>query len=360
MLSKFYKFILIIGIAFTASAYAIPKGPCDQQKDVCCKEAAPGPFAFSYPKDIGLVCPRDCYVQGEFLWMKPTEEGLEYAMLQNGGTSYLFPLEVGKIYGFSSDSDEWDWRPGFRVNVGFCTKKDNWNLDLSWTYLRIKSDSITQSAGSGTLIPLSYPPRASSITVPLISARWSGDFNTMDFCIGKPYNVSRYYISNPMFGIRVAWIDQDLHMRYFHQEQVKRNVFLKNDYWGIGLRGLYKGEFLVRYHFSIYGKAALSVLYGKFDTSQHCDTPDTYREYKTERTFYCVEPNAELALGIKWSKFFHKDQYKVSLNVGYEFHHWWNQNQLRKFLNADPVANDTISRGDLAFNGFSFGLNIDF
>jgi hypothetical protein len=83
-------------------------------------------------------------------------------------------------------------------------------------------------------------------------------------------------------------------------------------------------------------------------------------EYKTEDSFYCVEPNAELGIGISWGKFFHKNQYKVSLKVGYEFHQWWDQNQARRFFDTDPVANDTVSRGDLSFNGFLFGLNVDF
>ncbi|NGX33450.1 MAG: hypothetical protein K1060chlam4_01518, partial [Candidatus Anoxychlamydiales bacterium] len=27
---------------------------------------------------------------------------------------------------------------------------------------------------------------------------------------------------------------------------------------------------------------------------------------------------------------------------------------------TDPTANDTVSRGDLSFNGFEFAVNIDF
>ncbi|NGX63090.1 MAG: hypothetical protein KR126chlam6_00497 [Candidatus Anoxychlamydiales bacterium] len=65
-------------------------------------------------------------------------------------------------------------------------------------------------------------------------------------------------------------------------------------------------------------------------------------------------------MGIAWSRFFHKNQYLASLKIGYEFHHWWDQNQSRRFFDPDPVANDTVSRGDLSFNGFIFGLHLDF
>ncbi len=355
----------LIGVLFLSSAFAIPKGPCDEPMDVCCEEAI-GPFAFSYPKDVGLSCPRDFYVHGEFLWMKPSEEGLEYAMDQNQISTSLFPLQVGKVKGFSRGSDEWYWRPGFRAGFGFYGMHDQWTFQADWTYLRIKADSDVTNGGSGRLLPLWWPPSVNAGVVPLphASSRWSGDYNTMDLMIGKPYHVSRYFISNPMFGIRAGWIDQDYHIRY-NLFSVQRNVWLKNDYWGVGLRGYYEGQFLLGGGWFIYGKAAFALLFGKFDISQESDvivggSGSTNFQYKTEDSFYSVQPNAELGMGISFSKYFHNNQYQVSLKVGYEFHHWWDQNQARKFFATDPAANDTTSRGDLSFNGFMFGLHLEF
>jgi len=361
-MSKFYKLFLLLGFAFAISAYAIPKDPCLPQ-DICCEDPAPGPYTFSYPKDVGLVCPRDFYAHGEFLWMKPSEEGLEYAMEQDAATEYTFPLENGKIKDFSSGSQEWDWRPGFRVGFGFYNNFDSWNIDVNWTYLRIKADSETEITGTDlALLLLLYPITFNNLSVKHASSRWSGDFNTLDLMVGKPYHVSRYYVSNPMFGIRAAWIDQDYHVRYFIF-YAKQNVFHKNDYWAAGLRGAYEGDFLLGSGWLVYGKAAFALLFGKFDTSQSSDFENVdipLAKYKIENSFYSVQPNAELSMGLSWSKFFHKDQYKVALKVGYEYHQWWDQNQLRKFFDFNPVATDTVSRGDLSFNGFMFGLHIDF
>ena len=50
------------------------------------------------------------------------------------------------------------------------------------------------------------------------------------------------------------------------------------------------------------------------------------------------------------------------MQIAYEFHKWWNQNQMRRFFD-DGVAiagNDVVSRGDLSLNGLSFGLMMDF
>nr|NGX36413.1 hypothetical protein [Candidatus Anoxychlamydiales bacterium] len=297
---------------------------------------------------------------GEYLLIKPSEEGLEYAMDQNA-TGGAFPLQVGKVKGFSTGSDEWDWRSGFRVGFGFYAMHDQWNVSADWTYFRIKSDSDVSNGGSGVLLPLWWPPTGINLNIPHASSRWSGDYNTMDIMLGKPYHVSRYYISNPMFGIRAGWIDQDYHIRYY-LNNIERNVWLKNDFWGVGLRGYYEGTFLLGSGWSLYGKAGFSLLFGKFDISQESDTTvvSPSVQYKTEDSFYSVQPNSELGFGFSWAKFFHNNQYQVSLKVGYEFHHWWDQNQARRFFDADPVANDTVSRGDLSFNGFMFGLNFEF
>ena len=354
------KALFIFGMLFVAtSAFAIPKDPCLPQ-DACCEEPPQGPYAFSYPKDVGLVCPRDFYTHGEFLWMKPSEEGLEYAIEQDTTPAVNWPLKNGKIIGFSSGSQEWDWTPGFRFGFGFYNAFDSWNIDINWTYLRIKADSAVDFTGSNiNLLPLFILPPGDFQNS---SSRWSGDFNTLDLMVGKPYHVSRYYVSNPLFGIRAAWIDQDYHVRYFISN-VKKNIWHKNDYWGVGLRGAYEGDFLLGSGWFVYGKAAFSLLFGKFDTSQHSDIENFANDFKymIEDSFYCVQPNAELGIGLSWSKFFHKNQYKVCLKVGYELHHWWDQNQIRKFLDDySPVGNDTVSRGDLSFNGFMFGLHFDF
>lgn len=353
------KVLFTVAMLFVTCAFAIPKDPCDV-KEVCCEEPAPGPYAFSYPKDVGLSCPRDFYLHGEFLWMVPSEEGLDYAIEQDGAID-TFPLELGSIKGFATDSKEWDWRPGFRVGFGFYTNHDSWNFDLNWTYFRIKADAQHDNGSHGYLLPLLLPPQtpAEFTTLPNASARWSGDYNTVDLMVGKPYHVSRCYVSNPLFGIRAAWIDQDYHARYF-MDGFKRNVYLENQFWGVGLRGAYEGDFLLGSGWFIYGRAAFALLFGKFDIDQYSDTTIDHYQYKVLNNYYTVKPNAELGMGISWSKFFHKNQYKVGLKVGYEFHQWWGQNQMRRFYDENPVANDITSRGDLSFNGFMFGLSCDF
>ncbi|MFA6119599.1 MAG: Lpg1974 family pore-forming outer membrane protein [Parachlamydiales bacterium] len=352
------KVLFTIGsVLFASSVFAIPKAPCDVQ-EVCCEDPAPGPFAFSYPKDVGLSCPRDFYARGEFLWMKGAEEGLDFTMENDATVNFTFPLENGDIKGFSTGSQEWDWRPGFRVGFGMYSNHDAWNFDLNYTYIRIKADSVIEN-NPGDLLATFLAPPVNDLQMSSASARWSGDNSALDLVMGKPYHVSRYFVSNPMIGIRAAWIDQDYHARYFFAN-IKNNVNLKNDFWGVGLRGAYEGQFLLGSGWYIYGKAAFALLFGKFDISQQANTVGGDADYSINNSFYNVVPNTELGFGVCFSKYFNKNQYQVGLKVGYEFHEWWNQNQLTKFYNFNPIANDTVSKSNLSFNGFTFGLNVEF
>jgi len=346
----------ILALFLSFQSFAIPKDPCDD-KNTCCDEAPVGPFAFSYPKDIGLACPRDFYTYGEFLYMKVSEDGLDYGLTDD----FIFGSNptIGDILGFSSKSQKWDWRLGFRVGFGGYLIHDSWNINATWTYVRIKADAQeTIESGMG-IVPL-FLPHLGFVTSSA-SARWSGDINTFDIMTGKPYHVSRYFISNPMFGIRAVWIDQDFHARYFNGLN-KYNAFLKNDFWGVGIRALYYAEFLLSKNWNIFSKIAGCILFGKFDTDSHSEPVTSTWGLSVKDTFYSVQPNAEITCGINWKKFFHKDQYRISVHAAYEFHHFWEQNQGKiSFMNFPPTAAILQTpKGDLSLNGFSFGINLDF
>ena len=363
--------------------FSIPKGPCDK-KEVCCEEPAPGPFAFSYPKDINLSCPRDFYVYGQFLLMQVKEEGLEYAMTQNttgGANDNSFPLTGGDIQGYSTGHHNWDWTYGCRVGLGFYLNHDAWNIEAEWTYMRINNDSGKNVTG-GALLPFWLPPNVqinTDATDPNVasSARWTGNINTLDLKLGKPYHVSRYVIFNPYFGLRMAWIEQDYTSRNGgtfvveggadDEDLVVKN---KNDFWGVGPRAGIDTEWHLGAGWFLFGKASASLLYSHFDVHQELTySDDTF--YQLKHDFYTNSPNMEIILGLCWSHLFSKNKYMVSLKAAYEMHQWWEQNRLRRFFdkdtdtsgNADISAsssNDEVARSDLKVNGFSFTLQFDF
>jgi hypothetical protein len=385
---KKHKIFLSLALLFASISFAIPKGPCDK-KEVCCEEPEPGPFAFYYPKDMNLSCPQGFYVKGEFLLMQVKEEGLEYAITQNitatADNFNSFPLTGGDIQGYSTGHRNWDWTCGVRAGLGFYLNHDCFNAEATWTYIRINNDSGKNVSG-GALLPFWLPPNLAIGTrsgIPNIasSARWTGNINTLDLKLGKPYHISRYVIFNPHCGLRIAWIDQDYTSRnggFFEitapppgiddTDVVVKN---KNDFWGVGPRVGIDTEWHFGAGWYLFGKASASLLYSHFDIFQDLifDT-DTF--YQLKHDFYTNSPNMEIIFGLCWSHLFSKNKYMVSLKAAYEMHQWWDQNRLRRFFDKDTdflavhndisasSSNDEVARGDLTVNGFSFAIQFDF
>jgi hypothetical protein len=368
------KWMLMCSVAAllaATSAFALPKGS-DGKPEGGCEDTKSGPYAFNYAKDIGLSAPSDFFVYGEFLWLKAQEEGLEYAISQTSTTSLggaAFPLQGGNVLGFSNGTHDWDWNPGFRVGFGYYMNHDAWCVNAYWTYIRIKNDKNSTKPSNGVLLPLWMPAylnfAGDDTACSHASERWTGKFNTLDIMMGKPFHPSRFFILQPFFGIRAAWIDQDIIARYTLSDTVK--MIAKNDFWGVGLRGGFESEYLMGCGWNLFGHLSTSMLYGKFDTSQQLGY-GTYGNYELDQDFYKNNPNLEMKLGISWGQFFAKNTYHVSLKVAYEFHQWFKQNQLRRFLDGGAantpetaaISSNMPVNGDLSFNGFSFRLQFDF
>jgi len=332
-------------LLFASSTYAIPTQPCDVQPVVCCEKPAPGPMAFAYPKDVGLSCPSDFYIFGEFLLMQAQEGGLEYAVTGDGDSLH-------RVQGHGSNHHDWNWNPGFRVGIGGYATHDHWNLDARWTYFRVKDTA----SSSGTVHPLFLRP--TGITYDYGSERWKAKFNTLDLRFGKPYYISRNVIWNPYFGFRGAWIDQDIHI-WYKNGQAEIEVFASNDFWGIGLRTGLESEWIIGAGWKVIGTASASLLFGRFDISQDTSGPLAY-PYNLHHEFYEVVPNFELGLAINWGTHFCSNRYYVNMQVGYEFQYWLAQNRMMKFSTISYDSVDKTVSDYLSLNGFSFRLAFDF
>ena len=362
--------------ALATSAFAIPKGPCEPKPDptVCCKEPPPGPFAFSYAKDIGLSCPRDFYFNAAFLLMQAREDGLEYAVKQSsvqsaGNNNNVFPLQGGEIQGYTTGSHSTDWNYGVRLNCGFYLNHDAWDLGVSWMYFRINNDKGIIVNG-GVLLPLWLDPgietRGSATVQDNVtsSARWTANLHAIDLRLGKPYHISRYVIFNPHFGVRFGWIGQDFMVRnggnfYYSDYDHNVDMIAKNDFWGLGARAGLDSEWHVGAGWFLFGNIAASLLYSHFDVDQSVTFRNAIR-YQLKHEFYTVVPNTEIHLGVCWSKLFSKNRYLFMLKGAYEFHAWFDQNRMRRFFDTAPSCNDEVSRADLYLSGFSFALGFEF
>ncbi len=364
-------------LSIATSLYAIPKGPCERPKEeICCENPKPGPFAFAYPQDIGLNCPRDFYVHVDALAFQAKQDGMEFAIEDTSGNNGLpdAPITYGKVIGFSGKNSDWDFNPGARAGFGFYLDHDAWTVDFNWTWLNITNYKHGDATTSGSgLIPLwilgSGTPNAQF--GPHSSAVWKAHYNTLDMDLGKPYHISRYVIFNPHFGLRAGWIDQHFSVDFGGAESGPNRTIHHgdNDFWGIGLRGGLNTDWIVGKGWNLFANFSASMLASKFEVHQNMVLPGTDGDgFDLNYDSYQNVPNMELAVGIAWNKYFDKNKYRIGMRFAYEFIQWWDQLNMRKFFSGNgqastPVnvgyASDTVSRGNLSLNGFSLRLQVD-
>lgn len=361
----------------TTSLYAIPRDPCEcPPPPVCCVEPAPGPFAFNYPFDMDLQCPRDFYIYADALLMQAKQDGMEFGIYDSNIPGPSQKITQGSLAGFSSNNKDWDWQPGLRVGAGFYLDHDAWNLDFDWTWLNItESKSATVGTNGGAIIPLWLTGSGMTTTTvnggsgvygPRASAVWHAKYSTFDMNLGKPYYVSRYFVLNPYFGLRGAFINQHYSVDYGCSPNAisTRTVHhADNDFWGVGTRAGLDANYLFGKGFRLFGCVAASMLFGKFEINQNLtygsglSNPDGF---DLNYHFYQNVPNFELALGFGWGHYFDKKRYHVGVDLAYEFHDWFNQLNLRRFWSGSAAyANDVVSRGDLTLNGLSLRVQFD-
>jgi hypothetical protein len=329
------------------SAFAISPQPCEPKCEICCETPALGPMAFAYPKDVGLSCPTDFYVFGEFLLMQAQEGGLEYTV--KGGSSNLHNIE-----GQGSNHHNWNWNPGFRVGIGGYACHDHWNLDMRWTYFRVKDTATSKTS----LSPLFLDVSGGSAD-DFGYQKWKAKFNTLDLRFGKPYYISRNVIWHPYIGIRGAWIDQDIYMCFVRSNH-EHHIEASNDFSGLGILAGLQSEWILGAGWKMIGTASGSLLLGRFDLSQDSSTEPS-RYYNVHHEFYQTAPNFELGLAFQWGTYLNCKNSYLSIQVGYEFQYWLHQNHLIKFtkgVNYSGVRN--VSPDYLSLSGFHFCIAFDF
>jgi hypothetical protein len=340
--------------AFAAEASSDQKS-CQEQ---------PGPFAFCYPKDVGLACPNDFYAHGQFLLMRTAEDGLEYATINNEGTT-TFPLEGGDIQGFHSDGHSWKWDYGVRAGFGFYMGKDLWNVETQWTHVS-SHQNASSALRNGSFLAHQLPPGTDTTECTRSSEQLKVKYDTLDVTMGKPFHASRYFILQPMFGIRAGWIDQHTLSRYAgpitiaDHTQDGAEAKGKNDFWGVGLRSGFTSEYILGSGWSLNASLCGALLYGKFDVDQNCPLANDEASYALHQDLYTVVPNMDISLGISYGRLFDKDKYRITVKVAYEFHQWWKQMRMHRFFDASQAVAHETSNGDLSLNGLSFAVQFDF
>lgn len=332
------------------------------------------------------------YVQGEALYWKASEDNTSFAEKDT--------ITVENIGGFGSglqtvsekdfrEELDFKWDPGVRVSAVFLFPSKRWDLDFNWTHfvtgtsksvsapnLDIVEGKTAPTLGTFTILSSSFLSSEEGELVSLtnlnqIDADWHLSFNNYEGTLGQMICASPCFDMRVFCGPKFVSIVQKYHFSYFRISDPNgfQNISgpgtgtqtIKTRFNGLGLQGGLQADWLLGCGFSIYSCFSGGITYGRvhaYDTTiTSITTSDTsFTENETEKNkdfVWCTTPNIDLALGLEWDYCF-RNRYLLALNIGWEFHNYFDQNFFRL-----PTQN-MPTRGNLAFQGATFGAGLGF
>jgi len=329
----------------------------------------------------------DVFFTAELLVLKAREDDLAYAISMDAA-----PVANGPN---SGSAVHWTgkWAAGVRLGLGYNMGHDGWDAGFYWTHYNTSHSNSTSSGDCCTPCPgffqpvyfpkdYGYTSSAPNIFVTEAEGKkWKLNLNLIDFELGREFFVSKWMTIRPHVGLRSAWINQKFKAEY---EQVTAGdgsnfftsaittllpgaredfVSMKNNFWGIGLRGGLDANWGLGCGFSFYSKLALGLLVGKFNVNQKHNfhsgtTGNNLLLSSMKNSFRVCRPTADLMFGLRYDTTFSDDSWGLGVNLGWEQHYFWGQNKTFRF---DPGSGSMDEHdGDLSVAGAHIGLSFDF
>jgi Legionella pneumophila major outer membrane protein precursor len=367
----------------------------------------------------------DFFFQGSALYWQASESGLDYAMTwrNNIPTDGASPDFGGKGT-LHHPKFKWDW--GFKLGTGYNMAHDGWDLFLDWTRFHTQKQNAhcgnNCPGSSSSVTPFIPGDNPSSVVYPLLFPAnmipgptdtdsccnenigpgylacmdWRVRLDMIDLELGREFFVSKWLTLRPHAGLRDAWINQRGSVHYqgnIISETTAADfaIALKNNFWGIGPRAGIDGQWGLCRGFSLYSELAASLLLGYFKISEFqtpslavpsgspagpiIAAPTTVAIAGSDQSFRekytAARMVADLALGVRYQTSFYDDSYGLMLDIGWEQHMFFGQNQLTRLTRSlSPAAFTTnqnnnaftpvTNQGDLSTQGVTFTAKVDF
>ncbi len=299
----------------------------------------------------------------EFLWWVAKEDGLFYA--QNGysgvETSAVPPDGTINFDGRLKKVKP-HFRPGFRIGFGGNMGYDEWDILLNWTWFQ----SHARGEKKGSLLTLWGHPEATGAGNNLDGATfakgmWSLHLNLIDVEMGRSFWVGKHLSLRPFIGIRGAWIDQhfDIHYDYTTTPETSGKIRAESNFEGAGARAGLDMRFALIGGWSFYGLASGSMLYGFYGCDFH-EHWDSVQVANALDGFRSAASTAQLALGVRWDTYVHKDRYHFGFYAGWEQNIWFGVNKMNHYFHNLSDGSLQQMNNDLTLSGGTFGMRFDF
>lgn len=298
---------------------------------------------------------QDCeplwYLDGEFLWLEAKEDGLDYVRYFE---NTLAPTSIKSI------SPHQKCNPGFRVAAGYTSGDKAWYSDLIWTHYENRARSRYNKSPLPDGTPFVIQTRDllnTSVPITVTSfegdADWKLNYDVVDVEVGVPCCINGSFVVTPFIGARGFFTRE-----YFNSDVTIPGAIHSErancDFYGGGGRAGVNLLWNVGSGFAFYGKAAGSLVYGRFSISgtEINQLEHPFLTFSNHRDR--VRPNLEGGMGVQLT-FDVARQKRCTISVGYEAIQWFDQNQF-----PGAITTLTTRSSSLCLQGIRGAIQVAF
>ncbi len=298
-----------------------------------------------------ICCPTNCerglQVYGDLLYLRPRNDGLEYAVPINGPiTPGTVPVQVGRTASLDPQI-----APGFRVGGGIdfdCCS----NLSATFTYYACNVDDSISTDAPFVLRSMVVHPSTADAAYDWLSAtaHEAITFNIADIDYRHQFYCSERSSLTYLVGLRYANLKQDFSSQF--EPIITENVDASVDFDGGGFRlGLEGVRYSACRNIFIYGKAAASFLGGEFRADYLQSNANNPLVAATDWKEARMVSILDCEVGLGWAS----EGGHVRISAGYMVSGWLNVVKTPEFI-ASVQANqyhgpDKIDGNALVFDG---------
>lgn len=336
-------------------------------------------------------------VRVDFLWWRANEEGLQLGVEEN--VALFAPSTVNN----SVFNETRTKKPNFKYDAGFrlglinhCAC-DCYDIALNWTHYHTKANvrgATPSTSNTATNSTTFYSDWERVVGANPISAkgRYTLNMDLVDLELGRKFYVSNCFVLRPNIGLRGVRIDQNYRVKSSADknpgdtfdaslQNFLTEVKSRCNQLAVGPRMGLDIEVHMGCGFVLFGKAAGSIVFGKFDnhSSEHLVDfviPDEgaqisdFNYVAKSSAFRTSRTNTDLAIGLKWERCFDwcNRSHPVSLEFAWEHHAFYDMNNFnfspRGIVEgqgtAIPNGTHITKHGDLFTQGLTFSFVFGF
>ncbi len=309
--------------------------------------------AYNAPARIDVRNCWDFFITGSYIWWEAKEQGLEIGRFVTSDAN----LYQGEIINHDSG-----YNSGFKAGLGWNTDFDDWQIYVEYTRLHSSSGkNYTAPLYAGTL-PI-YPVWLNDATIPIANthSKWRSNIDLIDLEFARPCYQGTKLTFRPHMGLRGGWIGQNFNVNYIHTgaDDWSKN---KSKSWLVGPRLGLDTNWIFGAGFRMFADFATSLFYQKYTTlklTQQNTANAALAQNLNNNNKSAINPYVECGLGLGWGTYFDNSNWHFDLSAGYEFHNFWNQNEMRG-LNDSLNARTDGAPGSLALHGLTITARLDF